>query len=353
MRAAATLHFHRCSGVFTLKTSSPTGRAVLPVSASLPSRGGRHGKSKATPQSVSPRQTSTAPLSAVFSPDETVADVDASAARPMTPKKTPMQTTSGELFFDHLREHGYDVHGVLQRHAQRQQFPRTTPRVKAGRREKTTAVAAASSASSGASIASPLADEFPPPPPGVVYEEVAPYIELVRVESPAGSERRSDRREKRLALPVLVGWFGCRRSHLRKYAAMYTSPDIGYDAVLCIRPPAAATLFPALGDAFAASALTAVETVQRRLAREAGTDDEENPTADDRPVLLHLFSNGGYLFAGNVLHSHCGAASDRPRGTVSVAGPSPKAARRFTRSVAALVVDSAPGALEPRTAMQA
>jgi len=102
--------------------------------------------------------------------------------------------------------------------------------------------------------------------------------------------------------------------------------------VVCIRPPAASTLFPALGDAFAASALTALETVQAQLAVEerearaaaaaaatattaeegaaaaaaAAEEEEQQREGTDRPVLLHLFSNGGYLFAGNVMHAHYG-----------------------------------------------
>ena len=60
---------------------------------------------------------------------------------------------------------------------------------------------------------------------------------------------------------------------------MYLSKELGYDAVVCIRPPAAATLFPALGDAFAATALAAVAEAQRRVR-----DDETDAAAAGRRV---------------------------------------------------------------------
>jgi hypothetical protein len=147
-----------------------------------------------------------------------------------------------------------------------------------------------------------------------------------------------------LELKCLIFWFQSLSfsCNLCRYTAL------GYDAVVCIRPPAVATLFPALGDAFAASALSAMEAIQRRLAAEQAEEDEEDAEVDpadaasqsqavaaaatssaaaaereggasqqqeeeketDRPVLLHLFSNGGYLFAGNVMHAHSGSAKE-------------------------------------------
>jgi hypothetical protein len=105
-------------------------------------------------------------------------------------------------------------------------------------------------------------------------------------------------------------------------------------------------LFPALGDAFAASALTALETVQAQLAVEereahaaaaaatattadegaaaaaaAAEEEEQQREGTDRPVLLHLFSNGGYLFAGNVMHAHYGR--ERPLDPPRALNPKP------------------------------
>ena len=155
----------------------------------------------------------------------------------------------------------------------------------------------------------------------------------------------------REALPVLVGWFGCKRSHLRKYAKMYA--DIGYDNVVCVIPPTASTLFPALGDAFAASALESVVKAKARIAElndEDAADVDDDSNTDDvstSGVVLHIFSNGGYLFAGNIAHAQTGFVADTemPLGDVSTAlrrklgfAPDPKLARDFTQNVVALVV---------------
>ena len=73
-------------------------------------------------------------------------------------------------------------------------------------------------------------------------------------------------------------------------------------------------------------------------------------------MVIHIFSNGGYLFAGNIAHAQTGFVADTemPLGDVSTAlrrklgfAPDPKLARDFTQNVVALVVDSAPGELEP------
>ena len=222
----------------------------------------------------------------------------------------------------------------------------------------------------------------------MTYEELAPCVELARV---AHAPRRSGRAHREPTLPVLVGWFGCERKHLRKYAQMYLSRELGYDAVVLIVPPAAATLFPALGDAFAATALGAVTKAQRTLSNEAAaaaalegasargaetsnatsTGRDRTSAAErrrtpppplacdlaDRPVHLHLFSNGGYLFAGNVMHAQTGFAAETEQTLTSAVttalrrrlglAPEPAAARRFAVSVASLVIDSAPGELEP------
>ena len=84
-----------------------------------------------------------------------------------------------------------------------------------------------------------VASEFPPTPPLITYEQLAPNVELARVADAAHPRR--DRAHAERTLPVLVGWFGCRAGHLRKYAQMYLSKELGYDAVVCVRPPAAAT----------------------------------------------------------------------------------------------------------------
>ena len=208
---------------------------------------------------------------------------------------------------------------------------------------------------------------FPPPPTTIEYEDLGPNVELARVVRTGSADAtRADTRDvdsrlsvTREALPVLVGWFGCKRSHLRKYAKMYA--DIGYDNVVCVIPPTASTLFHALGDAFAASALESVVKAKARIAErnEDAADVDDDSNTDDvstSGVVLHIFSNGGYLFAGNIAHAQTGFVADTemPLGDVSTAlrrklgfAPDPKLARDFTQNVVALVVDSAPGELEP------
>ena len=224
--------------------------------------------------------------------------------------------------------------------------------------------------SARASAAGGAASEFPEDPPAsaVTYRQLAPHVELARAERVAGGASTSRAHAPSPALPVLVGWFGCKPSHLRKYAKMYLSEKLGYDAVVCVTPPVAATLFPALGDAFAATALGAVAHARKILAEEDllsrwtlgdAAKKAAGPACalDERPLVLHLFSNGGYLFAGNVMHAQTGFVADTEtplaeaittslRRKLGMA-PEPAAAKRFVSSVAALVMDSAPGELEP------
>lgn len=233
----------------------------------------------------------------------------------------------------------------------------------AAQRQQSRATAAPSARGSSTSATA----EFPPPPTTIEYEDLGPNVELARVvRTDSADATRADTRDvdsrlsvTREALPVLVGWFGCKRSHLRKYAKMYA--DIGYDNVVCVIPPTASTLFPALGDAFAASALESVVKAKARIAErnEDAADVDDDSNTDDvstSGVVLHIFSNGGYLFAGNIAHAQTGFVADTemPLGDVSTAlrrklgfAPDPKLARDFTQNVVALVVDSAPGELEP------
>ena len=413
--ARAKQHAARHAQLSSPRVFSPSHTTVLTVA-----RRRRHGGRSLTPLAV----MTPPPREAGISQNRRSASSSSSTATAAATTTTPLD--DDVLFFNHLEKNNYDVNGILDFHAQRQSFPSTTD---GGDDDEddvnlyaTTTTAAAAAAAFGTSPTvddsfsvrtTSLEDEFPPAPPTMTYEEIVPYVELARLDHRGASspnenfdattgveekENLSKKRNKfsdggrrpkhRLALPVLVGWFRCRRSHLRKYAAMYLSPELGYDAVVLVRPPAAATLFPSLGDAFAASALNAMETLQRRLAEEekeeeateqdnkaaaaAAAEGEESSSSScsssepeeveeeelkDRPVLLHLFSNGGYLFAGNVMHAYSGRESDTCATTSGMVSnvllrnmslaPKPQAARRFTSNVAALVMDSAPGELEP------
>ena len=211
------------------------------------------------------------------------------------------------------------------------------------------------------------ASEFPEDPPVslVTYRQLAPHVELARLDHHGIDGTKNKNATSVSLLPVLVGWFGCKPSYLRKYAKMYLADPHGrYDAVVCVTPPVAATLFPALGDAFAATALGAVAVARKTLAQDdsafflaqklSAKNDKSNY---ERPIVLHLFSNGGYIFAGNVMHAQTGFVADTetPLGEfMSTAlrrklgmAPAPADAAAFVESVNALVMDSAPGELEP------
>ena len=198
-----------------------------------------------------------------------------------------------------------------------QRLARDSPRHHRRRRDASTlADVASSSSSSTTTNSAAVADEFQSTPPAITRESLAPCVELLTVET-LSSDATERARRSRLAVPVLVGWFGCEPSHLRKYAHMYLSSELRYDAVVCIAPPAASTLFPALGDAFAATALGAVAAARRRLSirstldLDLDADDDDDETPRERPILLHLFSNGGYLIAGNIMHAHSGVGRRR------------------------------------------
>jgi|AntAceMinimDraft_12_1070368.scaffolds.fasta_scaffold61272_1 hypothetical protein len=144
-------------------------------------------------------QRTTLNVSAVVTPPrETVASAPARGVSSLAGDVLP---------FDHLGRNNFDAVGVIERHSQRQRFP-----------------PCAHFAAAAAAVGSPLDDEFPPaPPPMITYEEVAPFVELVRLSHPPSAKENDprQRQSRPLALPVLVGWFGARASHLRKYAAMY------------------------------------------------------------------------------------------------------------------------------------
>jgi hypothetical protein len=165
-----------------------------------------------------------------------------STTRQSRRRKGTTTTLDDDGAFDLLERNKriYDASSVLEWHSQRQTFPSATTSADGAAYPRDDAAAAAFSSTTS------LADEFPPPPPTITYEEVAPYVELARLEQPLSkkninfdnddevdkSKQQPEQRQRRkqrqgLALPVLVGWFGCRRSHLRKYAAMYLSPEVG------------------------------------------------------------------------------------------------------------------------------
>jgi len=94
-----------------------------------------------------------------------------------------------------------------------------------------------------------------------------------------------ERATTRRPLAICIGWFGAEVKYVRKYAEMYVSEG-GCDAVV-IAPPSAATLVPTAADAYASVVARALENV-----------------VQDRDVVLHVASNGGFIFCGTLMIAH-------------------------------------------------
>lgn len=106
---------------------------------------------------------------------------------------------------------------------------------------------------------------------------IAPYCEFQRADQQWLVEPRP--------LAIVVGWFGAELKHVRKYADMYRSA--GWDAV-AVAPPSLATLVPPVADVYG-------DMVLRAVAKHVV------PDVSNRDVLVHVASNGGFIFAGNLM----------------------------------------------------
>lgn len=134
---------------------------------------------------------------------------------------------------------------------------------------------------------------------------LAPFCELLTRDTVLAADASRP-------LALVVGWFGAELRHVKKYASLYVDP--GWDAV-AVAPPSAATLVPAVADAYAEAVL---EAVARRGTRTR--------------VLVHVASNGGFIFAGNLMLK---ARSGDAR------------ARALFERTRGFVFDCAPGDLRP------
>jgi len=90
--------------------------------------------------------------------------------------------------------------------------------------------------------------------------------------------------EADLPLVVCVAWLGAQERHFRKYTQMWQAMGC---PTLSIRPQTSSIVFPPLGDRQARSFLRELEGVREAHA--------------GRHMLLHVFSNAGFLFAGTAL----------------------------------------------------
>ena len=144
-----------------------------------------------------------------------------------------------------------------------------------------------------------------------------------RVASSASASATSD------VLVLLVGWLGCRREYLDRYEALYRSRGL---ATLALLPPVSATLVPPLADR-ACRALLA--------ARPGATLAPEG----QQRTLLHVASNGGFLFLSQLLRAA------RQPGAVPPADAD--AAAQLVASARGLLLDCAPVVLTPEVVARA
>ena len=137
---------------------------------------------------------------------------------------------------------------------------------------------------------------------------LAPYVELI--------ERIGNGHRTR-PLAVCIGWFGAEVRYVRKYAEMYV--DASCDA-LVIAPPSAATLVPSVADAYAGAVARATRDV-----------------AEKRDVILHVASNGGFIFGGTMMLRENMTLFDRVRGVVFDCAPGDLRPDIIARAMTAVV----------------
>lgn len=110
-------------------------------------------------------------------------------------------------------------------------------------------------------------------------EKLAPYCEFVTTQKEA---------DRRRPLTLVIGWFGAELRYVRKLCNFWV--ESGCDAV-AIAPPSAATLLPPVADAYGEVVLKAL---RRALEKEGAGEGQ-------REVVIHVASNGGFIFGGTLL----------------------------------------------------
>lgn len=110
-------------------------------------------------------------------------------------------------------------------------------------------------------------------------EKLAPYCEFITTQKDA---------DRRRPLTLVIGWFGAELRYVRKLCNFWV--ESGCDAV-AIAPPSAATLLPPVADAYG-------EVVLKALRRAL---EKEGEGEGQREVVIHVASNGGFIFGGTLL----------------------------------------------------
>ncbi|OUS46531.1 hypothetical protein BE221DRAFT_74402 [Ostreococcus tauri] len=162
---------------------------------------------------------------------------------------------------------------------------------------------------------------------------IAPFCELLsRDESSSNATR---------PLAVVIGWFGCELRHVKKYAMMYV--DAEWDAV-AVAPPSVSTLVPSVADTYGDYVLRALS--KRQAMERRG------------PIVVHVASNGGFIFAGNLMlkarngDARARALFDRTKGFVFDCAPGNLRPDIIARAAAA-VIGGASATTEPAPIFEA
>jgi hypothetical protein len=134
----------------------------------------------------------------------------------------------------------------------------------------------------------------------------------------------ADNKDKRRNKDVIVifAWFGSDKKHVRKYAQMYENRRMG-EKVIVVAPPALASLSPNMTTQIANDFLT-------------GFFEEEAIEG----VHVHSFSNGGFLFAGNLFHHASDVKKREDDCSVNA-----QLAKKFKMKIKSVTLDCAPAKL--------
>jgi hypothetical protein len=138
-------------------------------------------------------------------------------------------------------------------------------------------------------------------------------------------ERMLERKKKKNETVVCIfAWFGSEKRHVRKYAEMYRG--LGNDVIVCA-PPALASLSASMTHRIANEFLSVVH-------------DEYGECEN---VCVHSFSNGGFMFCGNLLH-HGGDRVDLG-GVEDEVKVNRVLAREFKEKIKTVTLDCSPATL--------
>lgn len=148
--------------------------------------------------------------------------------------------------------------------------------------------------------------------------DVFRFVQNHRRRRADDEEAEDDEKKRSKDVVVIFAWFGSEKKHVAKYAHMY---EDRHEEVIVVAPPALASLSPKLTTQIANDFL--------RIFREK----------DVEGVHVHSFSNGGFLFAGNLLH-HASDKRDDKECKINV-----ELAKKWKTKIKSVTLDCAPARL--------